>query len=241
MTIDVSQYRRVVVLTGAGVSVASGLRPYRGPGGLWTEAGHESLATLDQFRSNPEPAWTLFGTLRNEAREASPNAAHRALAEVERRCPREVTVVTQNVDGLHRRAGSSNVIELHGSIFRSRCADSACEQPAFEDREYAGGVPRCPTCAGLALPDVVLFGEPMPVDAEWAVKMALREVDLFIAVGTSGTVSPASGYVRSADYNRARTVYVNLEAMEPPNPYFQESHLGRAEEVLPRLLGVGQS
>lgn len=236
MHLDLERYRRIVVLTGAGISVASGLKPYRGPGGLWTEGGDATLATLDCFHADPDASWALFGPLRRAARDASPNPAHEALAALEHRCEGRVTVVTQNVDGLHQRAGSSDVIEIHGSVFRSRCADAACTQPVVDDDAYEGVVPRCPRCGVALRPDVVFFGEALPVDEEWAVKRALREVDLFLAVGTSGTVSPASSYARSAAYNEARTIYVNLEPMDPPNPYFQETHLGPAEDVLPAIL-----
>ncbi|MEM7605109.1 MAG: Sir2 family NAD-dependent protein deacetylase [Myxococcota bacterium] len=236
MSIDPSEYRRVVVLTGAGISVASGLRPYRGPGGIWTEGGDVSLSTAEGFAKDPAGSWALFGAMRNAAKNAEPNPAHFSLAQFETACPGEVLVVTQNVDGLHQRAGSSNVVEVHGSIFRSRPVGDACDCAPFPDDRYEEGVPRCGTCNVMLRPDVVFFGEAIPVDAEWTIKKALREVDLFIAVGTSGTVSPASNYVRSAAYSGARTVYVNLEPMEPANPYFQETYLGPAEEVLPRLL-----
>ena len=233
--IDVSRYRHIVVLTGAGISVASGLRPYRGPGGVWTDGGDPALATREGFEGDPEACWSLFGALRRHAHEAEPNAAHRVLARLESHCP-NVTVVTQNVDGLHQRAGSLSVIEAHGSVFRTRCTNDACESRVFEDTQYGGGIPQCDRCGGVLRPDVVFFGEAMPVDEERAIKRALRDVELFVAVGTSGTVSPAANYVRSAAYNQARTVYVNLEPMEPPNPYFQESHFGPAEQILPELL-----
>lgn len=202
---------------------------------MWTEGGDPSLATVEGFNADPSAAWKLFGPMRHAARAAAPNAAHRALADAARRCSGDFTVITQNVDGLHQRAGSASVIEIHGSLFRSRCADATCTLVTFEDFEYAGDVPRCPICAGPIRPDVVFFNEPMPVAEEWAVKKALRDVDLFVAVGTSGTVSPASSFVRSAAYNNARTIYVNLEPMTRSNPYFREVHLGRAEELLPEL------
>jgi NAD-dependent deacetylase len=173
---------------------------------------------------------------------ALPNAAHRALARFEAslRERQSFLLVTQNVDGLHQRAGSKKVVELHGNIGSSRCADPECELKPFPDEEsHAGGVPRCPVCSGILRPDVVLFGEAIPPFASWQAKRALRECDLFISVGTSGVVFPAADFVRSAQYAGARTIYVNLEPITPPNPAFEEIHLGKAEELLPRLLGIG--
>ena len=233
--IDLSSYRHIVVLTGAGISVASGLRAYRGPGGVWTEGGDERLATAEGFGENPSASWDLFGPLRMAARDASPNDGHLALARAETRA-QNLTVITQNVDGLHSRAGSSNVIEIHGRVNTTRCSRDECSLSPFDDDSYEEGVlPLCEVCGAPLRPDIVFFNEAIPADREWAVKRALREVDLFVAVGTSGTVSPASNYVRSAAYVGARTVYANLEAMEPVNPYFQETYLGPADELLPEL------
>lgn len=237
--LGVDRYRNIVILTGAGVSVASGLRPYRGPGGLWNEPGMAELATAKALAERPAEVWRLFGTLRVAARAAQPNAAHVAIAEVERRLgdAASVTVITQNVDGLHQRAGSRNVIELHGSAFLTRCSASACELPPFADDDpHEDAVPRCPRCGSDLRPDVVFFEEPIPGGAEWQAKRALRDCDLFLAAGTSGTVSPAASFVRAAEFARARTVLVNLEPMTPRHPAYDEEHLGRAEELLPVLL-----
>ncbi|APR78729.1 NAD-dependent protein deacetylase of SIR2 family protein [Minicystis rosea] len=228
-----------MVLTGAGVSVASGLRPYRGPGGLWEEAGVAQLATPEALAERPGEVWRLFGSVRVAARAAHPNAAHEALAAVERRLGEAAfTLVTQNIDGLHQRAGSRNVIELHGSVFRTRCNTASCDLAPFEDDDpHAESVPACPRCGGVLRPDVVLFDEPIPGGVEWQAKRALRDCDLFVAVGTSGTVSPASNFVRAAEFARARTVLVNLEPMKPRHPAYDEEYLGPAEALLPVLLG----
>lgn len=238
--LGLDRYRHVVVLTGAGVSVASGLRPYRGPGGLWEEAGVADLATPAALVARPAEVWKLFGAVRAEARAAAPNAAHFALAEAERRVAAagdELTLITQNIDGLHQRAGSENVIELHGSAFRTRCSAEPCDLAPFADDDpHPGSPPQCPRCGSVLRPDVVLFEEAIPGGAEWRAKRALRDVDLFLAAGTSGTVSPASNFVRAAELARARTVLVNLEPMNPRNPAYDEEYLGRAEELLPILL-----
>lgn len=240
--IAIDRYSNIVILTGAGVSVASGLRPYRGPGGIWEEAGVAELATPTSLQSSPEKVWALFGALRQQASTAAPNAAHTALAKVERQLARDRqwTLITQNVDGLHQRAGSRNVVELHGSLFRTRCSSLSCDLEPFHDVEArVSSVPYCTRCGAVLRPDIVLFDEPIPVDAEYQAKRALRDCDLFIAVGTSGTVSPASNFVRSAEYVRARTILVNLEPMKPRHPAYDEEYLGRAEHILPVLLDAG--
>jgi NAD-dependent deacetylase len=240
--ICVDDYRSIVFVTGAGISVASGLQPYRGPGGLWEQDPDAAdLATAAALRSDPAAVWRLLAALRPIARDAAPNPAHRAIAAVALAAPERratVTVITQNIDGLHQRAGTPDVLELHGSLFRSRCSDPACTQPAHDDdAPRPDGPTPCARCGAPSRVDVVLFDEPLDAGVEHRAKRALRECDLFIAVGTSGTVSPASHFARAADYAGARTVLVNLEPMRPVNPYFHEQILGRAEELLPALLG----
>jgi NAD-dependent deacetylase len=146
-------------------------------------------------------------------------------------------VITQNVDGLHQRAGSAGVIEIHGSLARIRCAACSARAPAPCPDDPVEAAPACPRCGAPMRYDVVLFDEYLSPADERAAKQALRACDVFIAAGTSGVVFPAAAYVREAEYAGARTVLVNLEAPAPPNPYFHEVHLGRAEELLPALLG----
>jgi NAD-dependent deacetylase len=240
IAIDWSAYSRVVVLTGAGVSVASGLRPYRGPGGLWTEVEASGVADAAALRDRPAEVWRFFAAARQAVLAARPNAAHLALARLEQGVTGRggrFTLITQNVDGLHQRAGSQAVLEIHGTLARSRCTRVECTQPAFADERVDESCPPCPRCGQPLRPDVVLFGEPLPVEAEHLAKRALRDCDFFLAVGTSGTVTPAASFVRWAEVNGARTLLVNLEPMSPPNPAFQQELLGRAEELLPELVG----
>jgi NAD-dependent deacetylase len=232
---DWTSYKNLVVLTGAGVSAASGLRTYRGSGGLWEEHDSSNLATAGAFERDPLAVWQLFGPLRAAAKAAEPNAAHRALAALEARSAGSFTLITQNVDGLHQRAGNVNVIELHGSIHRTRCTNSACTSKPFEDSANPTELPKCTVCGSVLRPDVVLFDEALPGGDEHRAKKSLRDCDLFVAVGTSGTVSPASNFVRGAEYAGARTILVNLEPMNPPNPAFQEQLIGPAEQILPPL------
>jgi NAD-dependent deacetylase len=232
------KYKNIVVLTGAGVSAASGLRTYRGPDGLWNQPGTEKFSTIDNFSQEPDAYWAFWGKLRQAAMAAEPNKAHTTLAEWEKQMSKEhnFTLITQNVDGLHQRAGSSNVVELHGSILRTRCSGTRCTLLAYKDVEVYSKTPKCPKCGSDLRPDVTLFNEMLPFEAEHLTKRALRTCDLFIAVGTSGTVSPASYLVDWAKYAQARTILVNLEGMNPHNPAFDEEVLGNAEHILPSLL-----
>ncbi len=231
-------WRHMVVLTGAGISVASGLPTYRGPGGLWTRPDLGEIPDASTFARDPSRLWSLFGPIRGKVREVSPNAAHLALASWEARCGvgQSFTLLTQNVDGLHQRAGSRNVVELHGSLLRTRCGNQDCGLSPFEDFAEHVQAPACARCGQPLRPDVTLFDEALPVDAEWAAKKALRECDVFIAVGTSGTVAPASNFVRGAKYAGAWTLLLNLTPMEPRHPDFDVELLGRAEHLLPALL-----
>jgi NAD-dependent deacetylase len=241
MLIDRRRYRRIVVLTGAGISAGSGLRTYRGPGGVWEEHDVECLGHVAALADRPADVWKLFGGMRESVMAARPNQAHDALArwEAELAADQEFLLVTQNVDGLHQTAGSRNVCEIHGNVRYSKCSNPNCTLPPFRDEEsHASVLPSCRLCGSVLRPDVVLFGEELPALPSWTVKRALRDCDLFLAIGTSGSVAPASGYVRGAEYAGARTIYINLEPMRPPNPAFQEHYIGRAETVLPQLLGM---
>lgn len=233
-------YKRVVVLTGAGVSTASGLPTYRGQGGLWSDPETARFTTPRAFAKDPDGAWKFWSTLREHCLKAEPNPGHLALSDWGRKLnsweDRSFTLITQNVDGLHERAGSHDAITMHGSILHSRCTNDTCDLAVFEDRElFFKGAPRCPECKSVLRPDVVLFDEAIPAKAEWLVRQALRNCDLFIAVGTSGTVSPAAGFVNSAKYVGATTLLVNLEPMESVNKAFDLELLGKAESLLPRL------
>ncbi len=241
MSIDRAKYSRIVVLTGAGISAASGLRTYRGPDGVWEEHEVEKYGHADALAGRPEETWRLFGGMRTPVLAARPNAAHRALAawEASLAAHQEFLIVTQNVDGLHQRAGSNKVVELHGNLMHTRCSSPSCDLPAYRDEQsHQLKPPICPRCGSVLRPDIVLFGEEIPALPSWTAKRALRGCDLFIAIGTSGLVTPAANFVRSAEYAGARTILVNLEAMNPPNPAFKEQYLGPAETLLPALLGL---
>lgn len=227
--------RHVVVLTGAGVSVASGLPTYRGAAGLWTK--NPELAEALRGGASPEVVWRALAPLRAAIRAAQPNAAHVALAQYEqsvRARGGELTLITQNIDGLHQRAGSQRVIEYHGALRRSRCSNPDCASEPFDDETTSETAPRCRRCGAPLRPDVVLFDEMIGAREEVEAKRALRDCDLFLAIGTSGTVWPASSFVRSAEYAGAKTILINAE--DTADAPYDQVLVGRAEEVLPPLL-----
>lgn len=241
MRIDLSKYRRIVVLTGAGVSAASGIRTYRGPGGLWNEHDVQEYGHVDRLKDRPEQIWKLFGSLRAQVPSVVHNRAHRVLATLEERLrpDQQFLLITQNIDGLHQRAGSRNVVELHGSVHETRCTNAECALEPFHDTlSHTEAVPHCPNCGGVLRPGVVLFGEQIPAMPSWQAKRALRDCDLFLSIGTSGVVEPAASFVRSAKYAGARTIYINLDPMKIRNPEFDEEYLGKSEELLPQLLQI---
>lgn len=180
--------RNVVVMTGAGVSAESGIPTFRGTGGLWRNFRAEDLATPEAFRRDPQLVWEWYEWRRGLIREANPNGAHEALA----RLPAAV-IVTQNVDGLHARAGSRDVVELHGNIFRVRCVREGTSE--MRDAAFAEIPPHCGACGALLRPGVVWFGEALPEEAVARAVGAIRQADLLLVIGTSGVVYPAAGFV----------------------------------------------
>ena len=179
--------RNVVVFTGAGVSAESGIPTFRGEGGLWRNFRAEELATPEAFARDPALVWEWYEWRRGLVRAAEPNAAHRAIAAL-----RDAVVVTQNVDGLHARAGSAGVVELHGSLFRVRCVREHRVRAALDP--FDALPPRC-ECGALLRPDVVWFGEMLSDDAVARASQAMRDADLLLIIGTSGIVYPAAGLV----------------------------------------------
>ena len=225
---SLASYRNIVVLTGAGISQAAGLPTYRGPGGVWNDPEKMALADVTAMRTRRGAACDMLWELYESAREVKPTAAHLALAAFEARLPSSASflLVTQNVDGLHQAAGSVRVCEFHGTLSRWRCDRCGLEQER----------PPAPPahCDQMMRPCVVLFGEDIPVDAEHAAKQALRDCDLFVAIGTSGTVMPASSFVRWAEYAGARRILLNLEVDDEMRELYPECDRGTADELVPR-------
>ena len=224
---------RVFVLTGAGISAESGIPVFQGTS--WRGHSHYELANIEAWERDPELVWQYYSDRRRAAAGAKPNAAHIALAEFERSLPDRFLLCTQNVDGLHEAAGSREVVHIHGKLFESRCAE-ACGRGEIADKEAysAGDLPRC-DCGALLRPNVCWFGEqPYHLDR---VYQALESCHVFLAVGTSGSVQPVASFVTLLKHRSqpARTLFLGLE--EPANArYFDEVHLGRAAEVVPRVL-----
>ena len=233
---------RVFILTGAGISAESGIRTFRDSNGLWEEHRVEDVASPAGWRANPETVWRFYAQRRRQAAPCEPNPAHRALADLGQRIGSRLFLCTQNIDGLHERAGSTGAVHMHGELYRSRCEDPGCGKPDFEDHglyESLADVPRC-SCGARIRPHIVWFGE-MPFFLD-RIEEALAACTLFITVGSSGAVYPAAGFVRSIQQRqkkeeRVRSVYVGLES--PQNAgWFDECRLGKAGEVLPGLFAV---
>jgi NAD-dependent deacetylase len=225
--------RRVTILTGAGVSAASGVPTFRAANGLWMNVRPEILATPEAFARDPRLVWEWYDWRRQALAHAQPNAAHHVLARWTRERP-GVTLITQNVDGLHERAGSERVVRLHGSIWRVRCWNQ-CRAGDWLDETVPHSTlpPVCPHCGGMVRPAVVWFGEPLAADV-LASAQAACACDVFLAVGTSAVVFPAAGLVYKAKRRSAFTVEINPEATEVSD-LVDVSIRGAAEDVLPRL------
>lgn len=193
--------RNVVAFTGAGISADSGIPTFRGPDGLWRNFRAEDLATPEAFRRDPSLVWEWYEWRRGIIRAARPNAAHEAIARL-----RDAVVVTQNVDGFHRRAGSRDVVELHGNIFRVRCTREGVTQ--MREGPFDSLPPHC-ACGALLRPDVVWFGEMLPEEAVARASAAILGADLLLVIGTSGVVYPAAGLV---SLHRGLSVEINPQA-----------------------------
>lgn len=226
--------QRIVVLTGAGISAESGIRTFRDGDGLWEENRLEDVATPEAWINDPVLVWRFYQARRRQEFEVEPNAAHLALADFASK-REHFTLITQNVDDLHERAGNTNTIHMHGRLKTLRCEQTGRNEVRIEDADLGDEFLFCQCCATpqRLRPDIVWFGE-MPMQME-EIYAAVEESDLFIVVGSSGHVYPAAGLVNIAHQAGARTVLVNLEA--PVNAYaFDEVHLGKAGEILPGLL-----
>jgi NAD-dependent deacetylase len=224
---------RLVALTGAGISQESGLRTFRDKlDGLWAQYKPEDLATPEAFDRNPELVWEFYNVRRLKACEVEPNPGHFALAEMEK-CKECFVLITQNVDGLHTRAGSRNVLELHGNISRVKCSRNCGIITEWE--EEPGGSPACPKCGAKIRPDVVWFGEMLPQEILKSAMQAARESDVFLSIGTSALVQPAASLPLMAKQNGAAIVEVNLEET-PLTPLVDHFLRGKAGEVLPELV-----
>ena len=223
---------RVVVFTGAGISVESGIPTFRGKDGLWKQFRAEELATMEAFRANPNLVWQWYQSRRAQMLQAQPNPGHLAIAELERRFS-GFTLVTQNIDGLHDRAGNKKILKLHGDIWETRCL--TCGTTGHDERvDYQELPPLCP-CGGILRLGVVWFGEMLPPGVFEAAEEAATGSTLFFSIGTSAVVYPAAFLPQEARESGAYVVEINIEpsaAAVQANEFLQ----GKAGEILPELL-----
>ena len=221
----------IVFFTGAGISSESGIPTFRGKDGIWNKLKPEELANFHAFIRNPEMVWDWYNHRKKIIHDARPNAAHLAIAEMQNHF-KNVTVVTQNIDNFHRRAGSNNIFELHGNIERNFCIN--CKKYYNEELDFSAGVPKC-VCGGLIRPDVVWFGEYLPEDQFLGGEKAAINSDIFFVVGTSAVVYPAAGLVYTAKQSGAIIIEVNIEET-PLSSIANYSYFGKAGEILPQIL-----
>lgn len=221
----------LVLLTGAGVSAESGLATFRDLGGIWSQVRLEEVATPEAFRADPARVQGFYNARRAQLRDVAPNPAHHAIARLQREWCGEAVLVTQNVDDLHERAGSTDVVHMHGELRRARCLSCGAASP-WEADITPGSL--CPACgaAGRLRPHVVWFGE-MPLEMD-RIEAALARCTVFVAIGTSARVWPAAGFVRMVPRG-ARTVEVNPEESDMA-PHFREARRGPAGREVPRLV-----
>jgi NAD-dependent deacetylase len=229
---------RFIFLTGAGVSVLSGLRPLHGDNGMLNDPDVVRLSRVEALHQDIGEVWRFFGDLRRQMVEAEPNVNHRLLASFEKRIGSDrVLLVTQNIDDLHQRGGSHRVIGIHGSLLRSRCGNAHCLGLMLEDRHAHKRVPRCPECRQSMRPDIVFFGERVPAKTLSGVATWVRPGDVFVAVGTSLLVTPAALLVSKALDAGATTISLNIEPVAPAmRRLFTRELIGKAEDLLPHLL-----
>ncbi|VAX18608.1 NAD-dependent protein deacetylase of SIR2 family [hydrothermal vent metagenome] len=225
--------KSVLFFTGAGISAESGIDTFRGKNGLWNKMKPQELASFDGFMSNPNLVWEWYQYRRKILKGTGPNPGHLAIAEFEKYIDK-VTVVTQNVDNLHFRAGSSNILELHGNIERNYCIDCKTYY-GMDDFLDVDEAPKCPKCGGMIRPDVVWFGENLPQNIFAEAEKIAKESDICFVVGTSAVVFPAAYIPISAKEGGSYVVEINIEPTEITNSV-DYSLTGKSGEILPELL-----
>jgi len=229
---NIAAAQSLAVLTGAGISADSGVPTFRGADGLWRNFRAEDLATPEAFERDPRLVWEWYNWRRELIATKTPNAAHAAVVELERRCS-EFWLITQNVDGLHRAAGSQKLSEIHGNIWKVRC--TACGVVEDNHDVPIPILPSCRHCQGLLRPHIVWFGESLLASDLSRCAAALQSCDVLLVIGTSGVVYPAAGFASAAKEAGAFVAEINPDAT-PHSETVDVSLRGRAKEVLPLLL-----
>jgi NAD-dependent deacetylase len=224
---------RLAIMTGAGISAESGLATFRGAGGLWEDQRVEDVATPSAFRRNPALVWRFYNARRASLRTVRPNPGHEALVALEDRFGDRFTLLTQNVDGLHRAAGSRRVLELHGNLARVRC--TGCGRIEDRGAENLDDLPHCAVCNALLRPDVVWFEEPLPEEVWAEAETAVDRCQCFLVVGTSAIVYPAAGLIQRARYGGARVIEVNLTETSA-SQIVDVGLYGPSGQILPQLV-----
>ncbi len=224
--------KKIVFFTGAGISAESGISTFRGKDGIWNKMKPEELANFDAFMRNPDLVWEWYQHRRDIVHKAQPNAGHIAIAELEKYF--DVTVVTQNIDNLHHRAGSKKIFELHGNIERNYCVECHTFYNSF-DIEATRSAPKCKNCRGLVRPDVVWFGETLPEDQFGGGEKAAEWSDICFVVGTSAVVYPAAYIPITAKRAGSYIVEVNIEPTDLTQ-FADYSIFGKAGDILPKIL-----
>ena len=227
-----NKYQNIVILTGAGISAESGLATFRASNGLWNNHPVEDVATIEAFERNPAYVHEFYNELKKELVKAKPNPAHLAITKLQNEYPAQISVITQNVDTLHEKAGNKNIYHIHGQINQAVCLNCGHILETFGDVDTETICPHC-GIAGMMKPNIVFFGENLLcMDT---VDRLLANCDLFLSVGTSGVVFPAASFVQIAKYNNARTLEFSLEPTS--NNYYFDKHIyGKAGTTLPAFV-----
>lgn len=232
----IASARAVTILTGAGISADSGVPTFRGTDGLWRNFRAEDLATPEAFERNPRLVWEWYSWRRELIATKQPNEAHVAIASLESRRP-DFWLITQNVDGLHRLAGSSKLSEIHGNIWMVRC--TACDAVTENHQVPLSLLPYCGLCGGLLRPHIVWFGESLREEDLARCAKQLNNCDVLLVIGTSGVVYPAAGFASIAKQAGALVIEVNLD-QTPQSDLVDMSLRGRAKDLVPLLLQPGE-
>jgi NAD-dependent deacetylase len=232
---DITQSTSVLVLTGAGISAESGVPTFRGIGGLWEGKDVTRLASPEGFDEDPKTVWRFYSERREQRRAVQPNPGHHALVKLEQQLGERYLLATQNVDGLHREAGSRRMVSIHGELMETKC--EKCLTPFADDKSYRDEVPKCPDCGARLRPNVVWFGEmldPAHLGRVDRFIAGAKEL-LFFAVGTSGAVWPAAGFVDAVRRRRGQTWLVDLKPGDDYAARFDVVLAGKSGELLPQL------